>query len=163
MRILEGLEKAEAVIYMCVAQKIALSSHCLKHHCGSVIVKDKDMIGKGFNSPPLDHVVKECIKDNLPKDFKSDRHCCIHAEQRAIMDALRRNSSRIAGSRLYFIRVDPQGERLFAGRPYCTTCSKMALDAGISEFTLWHEEGICVYNTDEYNHISFAWQNEAER
>jgi len=27
----------------------------------------------------------------------------------------------------------------------------MALDAGISEFVLWHEKGVCVYNTEEYS------------
>lgn len=158
MRILEGIGRAEAAIYMGVAQKIALSSPCLKSHCGSVIIKEGVIIGRGFNSPPLNRPIERCIKDCLSKNFKSDRHCCVHAEQRAVMDALRRNSARIPGSRLYFARTDLKGERLFAGRPYCTICSKTVLDAGVSEFALWHPEGICVYDTEEYNTLSFAYR-----
>jgi hypothetical protein len=33
----------------------------------------------------------------------------------------------------------------------------MALDAGIAEFVLWHEEGICVYPTAEYNKLSHEY------
>lgn len=46
---------------------------------------------------------------------------------------------------------------LKAGKPYCTICSKMALDVGIAEFVLWHEEGITVYDTKEYNELSFQY------
>ena len=33
----------------------------------------------------------------------------------------------------------------------------MALDAGIKKFVLWHEQGICIYDTEEYNEISFNY------
>ncbi|MBI2668675.1 hypothetical protein HYX14_02425 [Candidatus Woesearchaeota archaeon] len=61
-----------------------------------------------------------------------------------------------SGSRLYFIRLDEQGNAEHAGEPYCTICSKMSLDAGIAEFVLWHKEGITVYKTKEYNEKSFG-------
>lgn len=56
------------------------------------------------------------------------------------MDALQHRPEKIKDSRLYFIRLDEIGNKLKAGKPYCTICSKMALDAGIAEFALWHEE-----------------------
>lgn len=47
-----------------------------------------------------------------------------------------------------------------AGQPYCTHCSRLALDAGIAEFVLWHNEGIAVYPTDEYNNLSYRYKEE---
>ena len=102
--------------------------------------------------------VADCFKDTLDKTFKSDKTCCIHAEQRAIMDALKDYPGQIRESRLYFIRLDDQNQPKKSGKPYCTICSKMALDAGISEFVLWHKEGITVYDTKEYNELSFQYK-----
>ncbi|HBB04423.1 TPA: hypothetical protein DCZ39_06090 [Patescibacteria group bacterium] len=73
------------------------------------------------------------------------------------MNTLIDNPDKIIGARLYFIRIDDEGKPAKAGKPYCTICSKMTLDAGVKEFVLWHEEGICVYDTDEYNTLSFAY------
>ncbi len=156
MKILQGKEEKEAIKFMKMAAKIASGSNCFRAQSGSVIVKNEEVIGQGFNSPPLNRQLDHCIKDDLPKNFKSDKTCCIHAEQRAIMDALAKNPKKIVGSRVYFIRTD-KGKMKFAGKPYCTICSKMALDAGLAEFVLWHEEGIAVYDTQEYNDLSFAY------
>ena len=87
----------------------------------------------------------------------TDKTCCIHAEQRAIMDALSKNPIKLIGSRLYFIRLDDKDNTSKAGEPYCTICSKMALDVGISEFVLWNDKGVCVYETEEYNILSFQY------
>ncbi|MEK6863352.1 MAG: hypothetical protein AABW53_01510 [Nanoarchaeota archaeon] len=158
MKILTGSEELEAAKFIDFAAEIAKLSSCYRSRCGSVIVKDQKIIGKGYNSPPLNKKLEYCLKDSLPADFKSDKTCCIHAEQRAIMDALQHHPGKIKDSRLYFIRLDEQGDKLKAGKPYCTICSKMALDSGIAEFVLWHEEGICVYDTQEYNELSFQYR-----
>ena len=160
MRILEGKEEKEAQGYLRACASIAMHSNCLRSRCGSVIVKNGRIIGEGFNSPPNHERLFKCVKDTLPKDFKSDKTCCVHAEQRAIMDALKKNPANIAYSRIYFIRLDENGKQAVAGKPYCTICSKMALDAGIAEFVLLHEEGITVYNTKEYNDLSFAYRED---
>jgi hypothetical protein len=73
------------------------------------------------------------------------------------MNALIDNPDKIIWSRLYFIRIDNDGKPTHAGKPYCTICSKMALDAGISEFVLRDETWVCVYDTDEYNTLSFNY------
>ncbi|MCX6738785.1 MAG: hypothetical protein NT098_01875, partial [Candidatus Parcubacteria bacterium] len=94
------------------------------------------------------------------RDFgepKYDKTCCMHAEWRAMIDALRRNSEKLAGSKLYFTRVNEKGEIKRSGKPICTVCSRMALDIGIEKFVLWHEEGICEYPTDEYNRLSYEY------
>lgn len=70
------------------------------------MVKNNKVIGRGYNSPPGDIEPKTCIKDILPKNFKSDKTCCVHAEQRAIMDALRHYPHEIEGSTLFFVKVD---------------------------------------------------------
>ncbi len=147
-----------AMKFLKEAARVALNSSCLRSKCGSVIVKDGEIIGSGYNSPPLEKKLSCCFKDNLPDNFVSDKTCCIHAEQRAIMDALKNNASKIVGSRLYFIRLDEEGEMAISGDPYCTICSKMALDAGIAEFVLLRKEGICVYDTEEYNRLSFEYR-----
>ncbi|MCK9393378.1 MAG: hypothetical protein WCX30_03395 [Candidatus Paceibacterota bacterium] len=158
MKYLTGKEEQEAAIFIDKAAKIALNSPCFRSRCGSVIVNNRDVIGQGFNSPPIGKILSQCLKDDLPKDFKSDKTCCIHAEQRAIMDALKNDPQKIIGSRLYFIRLDENGKKEKAGNPYCTICSKMALDVGLAEFVLWHEKGVCVYDTEEYNNLSFNYK-----
>lgn len=136
--------------------KIAQMSSCHRSKCGSIIIKDNKIIGKGYNSQPC-NIEGECFKDDLPKDFKSDKTCCIHAEQRAILDSLRNSPDDIIGSILLFIRLDENNNPKHSGDPYCTICSKMALDIGISKFVLWHEEGWVAYETNYYNKLSFKY------
>lgn len=135
-------------------------SRCGRARCGSVIVQNGEVIGEGVNSPPgNDGQQSRCSRKHELKDgFKSDRTCCVHAEQRAVMDALKRRSGELQGATLYFIRLDDSGEPKPSGQPYCTICSKMALDAGIAEFVLWHgKDGLVAYDTREYNDLSFAY------
>ncbi|MEK6908940.1 MAG: deaminase [Nanoarchaeota archaeon] len=158
MNIISDNEDANQFIEQAV--KVALKATCQRSKCGSVIVKDKIIIGEGFNSPPNGlESQRRCInnKESYHKKI-TDKTCCIHAEQRAIMDALKRNPTKISGSKLYFIRLNEENKKSFAGNPYCTICSKMALDAGIKEFILMHEDGIKIYNTEEYNSLSYNFK-----
>ncbi len=159
MRTLSGNDEREALGFLAECRKAAQKATCLRAKCGSVIVKDGTVIGRGFNSPPADlDSQRRCMNEKTAYDPKvTDKTCCIHAEQRAIMDALKNNASLLPGARLYFARLADDGETAFSGKPYCTVCSKMALDAGIAEFVLWHAEGITVYGTAEYNDLSFAY------
>ncbi len=160
MNYLSGDKEKKALEYIAKAAEIASDATCERAKCGSVIVKSGEIIGVGFNSPPRN--LENQRRCSRPKDSYhkkvTDKTCCVHAEQRAIMDALRRNSDKLPGSRLYFVRLDGGGKPSRAGEPYCTICSKMALDVGISEFVLWHEKGVCVYNTEEYNTLSYLYK-----
>ncbi len=142
------------------AAKIAKQSTCERSKCGSVIVKDDQIIGKGFNSPANNLESQRRCKNNKDEYHKkvTDKTCCVHAEQRAIIDALKNHPNKLNGSKLYFIRLNKQDQPEPAGNPYCTICSKMALDAGIKEFILLHKEGEKAYNAEDYNKISYDFQ-----
>ncbi len=159
MKVLSGSEEKEAMKYIDEAAKVALHATCERKKCGTVIVMKSKIIGKGFNSPPTNiESQRRCLNDKSSYDKRvTDKTCCVHAEQRAIMDALKNNPEKIVGSRLYFVRLDKTKKKP-SGQPYCTICSKMALDAGIKEFVLWHDSGITVYDTDEYNDLSFQYR-----
>lgn len=98
-----------------------------------------------------------CLKDSLPEDFKSDKTCCLHAEGEAIdsaIDNYRKNS--LKDATMYFIRLNLKNRIILAGKPYCTICSKDALDKGIKNWVLLHKSGIYSYDAEEYNEISFG-------
>lgn len=159
MRYLSGDEEKQALEYINKTTQIALNSTCERARCGSLIVQNNKIVGEGFNSPPQNkEEQRRCSysKESYHKKV-TDKTCCVHAEQRAIMDALQKNPNKLSGARLYFIRLDKNGKPSLAGKPYCTHCSKLALDVGITEFVLWHEQGVCVYNTNEYNTLSFQY------
>ena len=144
MNLLSGTEKESALEFLIKTAEVARSSTCDRAHCGSTIVKNNEIIGRGFNSPPgNDENSRRCSCEKTSYNQKiTDKTCCVHAEQRAIIDALKNNSDKLIDSRLYFIRLDEEDNPTYSGKPYCTICSKMALDVGIKEFVLFHKEGI---------------------
>ena len=114
----------------------------------------------GFNSPPgnLKSQRKCPVQKKSYHKKVTDKTCCVHAEQRAMFDALARNKDRLKGSTLYFIRLK-EDKPFFAGKPYCTICSKMALDLGVKEFVLLHKDGLKFYNIEEYNKLSYEYSD----
>jgi len=144
--------------YFQEAGKEAEKSLCLRDKCGAIVVLHDEVIGRGFNGPTNNDVSQRKCGLNLinSKKPKSDRTCCIHAEWRAIIDAIKNNQN-IKGSTLYFTRVDAGGNILKSGQPYCTVCSRLALDNGVKFFGLWHDSGIKLYDTNEYNELSYQF------
>ena len=142
-----------------VAAEVAKQATCHRAKCGSVIVKDGMIIGEGYNSPPLDDELRRTCDQEWDYSIKPkyDKTCCIHAEWRAVMDACKRNADRIAGSILYFMRIDENGDFTDAGEPFCTTCSRFTMEAGIGEFALWNDEGADMYPLAEYDQKSYEF------
>lgn len=160
--VLTGVEAVRARQWLEQTGHVATRAACWRARCGSLIVgRDGAVLGKGVNAAP-EGCLDLCHKDRLAEEFKSDRTCCLHAEQAAVMDALRHHPDMLAGSTLYFTRVDPSGHLLPSGAPYCTICSKMTLAAGVSRFVLGHPDGIRSYDTTLYNALSFAWAPDKE-
>jgi len=158
MKYLTGDKEQEAIRWMTEAAEVAKKALCLKAKCGSVIVKDGVMIGFGYNAPPQDDGNnRTCNVEFGEGKPKYDKTCCLHAEWRAVMDALARNADKIHGSTIYFTRVHEDGSTRKSGKPLCTVCSRLVLDAGIDTFVLWHDDGICAYPTDEYNRLSYEY------
>jgi len=73
---------------------------------------------------------------NLESKPKYDKTCCVHAEWNAILDACKANPGKLEGSTLYFMRIDEEGGFTDAGEPFCTVCSRLALQAGVAYFEL---------------------------
>ncbi len=133
---------------------------CLRAKCGAVIVdRDGNVIGKGHNSPPLeDATQRTCNSEwDLAIKPKYDKTCCIHAEWNAILEAVKNNPQKLSGSTLYFMRIDEKGEFTDAGEPFCTVCSRLSLQSGVSTFALWNSSGIVKYDSKDYNSRSYAY------
>ena len=162
MKLLRGAQEDEAVQWMHHAARVARHARCSRAKCGTVIVKNGEIIGEGYNAPPLDaEGNRMCNAIHTKGKPKYDATCCMHAEWRAILDALKRNPEKVKNAALYFVRVSDAGDIKKSGKPYCTVCSRLALDAGLATFALWHEEGIGEYPAAEYNSLSYGYIHEA--
>lgn len=158
--ITEENERVVAEKFIEAAKATAQKATCQRAQCGAIIVSDNEIIGVGFNSPAgNDEQERRCqVKKNEYDEKVTDKTCCVHAEQRAIMDALRRYPDRVKGSKLYFSRFYPDGQqRLLGGdiQLYCSLCAKMMYDTGVAEFILPHQNGISSFERDEYVGRSF--------
>ncbi len=145
------------------AEKIAVRGLCARAKCGAVIVKNGVMIGVGYNAPPQDdllHAKCDGVYDRNKKP-KYDLTCCVHAEWRAIIDALRHHQSALKGATLYYVRLGDNGHLRPSGKPFCTVCSRLALDVGIAQFGLFNHDGPMLYDAGEYNNLSYAYHKES--
>lgn len=141
------------------AQQVAQKATCNRARCGSVIVStDGQIIGEGYNAPPLGDESQRMCDVELDKSIKqnNDKTCCVHAEWNAILDALKHHADKIQGSTLYFMRVNDAGEFTEAGDPYCTVCSRLALESGVATFGLWND-GPEMIDTHQYNQRSYQY------
>lgn len=140
--------------YFELAAAQARRATCHRAKCGSVIVtSDGHVIGAGFNAPPR-HLesMRYCdAKLDMTKKPSYDKTCCVHAEWNAIMGALKDYGEKVNGARLYFMRVDEDGAWTDAGEPFCTVCSRLALESGLDEFALWVDGAPKIYDTTRYN------------
>lgn len=138
------------------AVRLGNQAICKRGRGGAVLVLGGKIIGRGYNAPPKDSGQNRmCHTDyRTSKKPKSDRTCCVHAEWRAILEGIK-NKGNISGSSIYYAAVDEDGKMLYSKSPYCTVCSRLALDTGIKYFLLWHTDGIKQYDTEEYNRISY--------
>lgn len=157
-----GKRLQEILPYFEAASEIAKKATCHRARCGSVIVKGSQTIGQGYNSPPLDQEENRTCDSTYDLSIKPkyDKTCCIHAEWRAILNALKNNADKIQDSTLYFMRVDQEGGFTDAGQPYCSTCSRLALESGVGKFALWNSQGADIYDTQEYNLVSYNFFKE---
>lgn len=139
------------------AAREARKSLCLRSACGAVLVdRAGTILGTGYNAPPKDDLSLRVCGHFGPSSRKpkADRTCCVHAEWRALCHAIETSPQLVVGANMVFVRVDPRGVIQRSGQPYCTVCSRLALDVGVSEWSLWHSEGIRIYPAVEYHRLS---------
>lgn len=108
-------------IFMELAVNLAKRSHCIKKHVGAVLTKDTRIISIGYNGPPsgthncdIEFPEKGCARDS-----KGSCSLAIHAEQNAILYAVKNNTA-VEGSTLY-VTLSP-----------CLACARIIFSMGIS-------------------------------
>ena len=159
MKRVTGTDLNDILPYFEAAAGVAKNATCTNGLCGTVIVKDGKIIGEGYNGPAFNNEENRTCDSTWDLELKPkfDKTCCTHAEWRAIINACKNNPDKVQGSTLYFMRVNDQGDFTDAGDPYCTTCSRLTLESGISNFALWNESGADVYDSVDYNRHSYAY------
>ena len=77
------------VIFMELAQNLALRSHCTRAQVGCVLTKDTRIISIGYNGPPAGthNCDDEFGEEGCPRDSKGSCSLALHAEQNAILYA----------------------------------------------------------------------------
>ena len=149
------------------AERVAQGALCARAKCGAILVSaEGEIIGEGYNAPPKDDLANAKCDEQFDrtKKPKYDLTCCMHAEWRAMQGALRVYPSKVVGSALYYVRLGDDGKLRPSGDPFCTECSRFALDLSIATFGLWHKDGIVLYDTKDYNDRSYAYhKNETAR
>ena len=105
-----------------LAVNLAKRSHCIKRHVGAVLVKDTRIISIGYNGPPsgTHNCDEEFPETGCPRDSKGSCSLAIHAEQNAILYAVKNNAS-VEGSTL-FVTLSP-----------CLACSRIIYSMGIKK------------------------------
>ena len=98
-------------LYMDIAKRVALMSHCERTKVGSVIVKDGRIISMGWNGTPSGQD-NCCEVDNVTKPE------VLHAESNALMKLARFHES-------------GEGAILYNTLSPCMDCAKMIYQAGI--------------------------------
>ena len=108
-------------IFMELAVNLARRSHCIKRHVGAVLAKDTRIISIGYNGPPsgTHNCDEEWPETGCPRDSKGGCSLAIHAEQNAILYAVK-NQTSVEGATLY-LTLSP-----------CLACSRIIFTMGIS-------------------------------
>jgi dCMP deaminase len=107
-------------IYMELAVNLAKRSHCIKLHVGAVLTKDTRIISIGYNGPPsgTHNCDEEWPTTGCPRDARGGCSLAIHAEQNAILYAVK-NKTSVEGATLY-ITLSP-----------CLACARIIYSMGI--------------------------------
>ena len=108
-------------IYMELAVNLAKRSRCIKRHVGAVLSKDTRIISIGYNGPPsgTHNCDEEWPEAGCPRDSKNGCSLAIHAEQNAILYAVK-NKMSVEGATLY-VTLSP-----------CLACARIVCSMGIS-------------------------------
>ena len=109
-------------IYMELAEKLALRSHCVKAQVGAVLTKDTRIVSLGYNGPPAGtHNCDEMWPETgCARDSKGSCSLALHAEQNAILYATRNN-------------VSMEGATLYVTLSPCIACARVIFTTGIKK------------------------------
>lgn len=114
-------------IFMDLAVNLAKRSHCIKAQVGAVLTKDTRIISIGYNGPPAGthNCDEEFPTEGCARDSKGSCSLALHAEQNAILYAVK-NGSSIEGSTI-FVTLSP-----------CIACARIIYSMKISKVVFLH-------------------------
>lgn len=109
-------------IFMNLAVELAARSHCVRAQVGAVLAKETRIISIGYNGPPAG--THNCDEEwpgvGCSRDSKGSCSLALHAEQNAILYAVK-NGSSLDRATLY-TTLSP-----------CLPCARLIFSAGISQ------------------------------
>ena len=105
-----------------LAINLASKSHCIKRHVGAVLTKDTRIISIGYNGPPAGthNCDEKWPEHGCERDTKGGCSLAIHAEQNALLYAVK-NTSSVEGATLY-VTLSP-----------CLACARIILTMGVKK------------------------------
>ena len=109
-------------IFMELAVNLAKRSHCIKRHVGAVLTKDTRIISIGYNGPPsgTHNCDVEWPGVGCPRDSKGGCSLAIHAEQNAILYAVKN-------------KTDVEGCHAIHHAFTCLACARIIYSMGIKK------------------------------
>jgi deoxycytidylate deaminase len=117
---------------------------CSKSKRVAALIKPNGLYVTGTNSPPS------------PFSCKSNEFCkkicnqiCIHAEERALLLALKQYS-KVEDCICLHLKI-VNCEPVVSGNPSCVTCSRKLLECGVKYMYLWQEKGWQQWTTEEFH------------
>ena len=105
-----------------LAVNLARRSHCIVRHVGAVLVKDTRIISIGYNGPPsgTHNCDQEWPEVGCPKDSKGGCSLAIHAEQNALLYAVKN-------------KTDVEGATMFVTLSPCLACARIIYTMGVEK------------------------------
>lgn len=109
-------------IYMELAERLAVRSHCVRAQVGAVLTKDTRIVSLGYNGPPAGthNCDEEWPGTGCARDSKGSCSLALHAEQNAILYATKNN-------------VSMQGATLYVTLSPCIACARVIFTTGIKK------------------------------
>ena len=109
--------------FLRITQQVAERSTCLRRHVGAILVRDKRILGTGYNGAPrgLRHCADVgCLRQqkNVPAGERHELCRGLHAEMNVFLQAAS-------------FGVSTSGSTLYATVYPCSLCAKMAINAGV--------------------------------
>jgi dCMP deaminase len=125
--------------FMDIALLVARRSTCRRRRVGAITVRNKRILATGYNGAPsgLPHCLDiGCLREEMEIPSGERHELCrgLHAEQNVIIQAAYHGIS-IKGATLYCTNLP------------CSICSKMLINAGISDII--YQEGYADSMTEE--------------
>lgn len=118
--------------FLSIAETVSSRAKCLSRSVGAVVVKDRQILGTGYNGPPSGFPQCEICRREGEESGKNYEACpAVHAELNCLLFAAR-NGQSVNGATIYCTCYP------------CNNCLKSMINAGIKEVVLpgWKVEGV---------------------